>query len=344
MKNVTISIVTYKALDRAKACVEAVLKHSGDAKLVLTANGSLEARAYFHSVADAHPNRITVIHHAENIGFGRAHNAAFGIVPTTPFFLCLNDDTVPPEGWLNTLMAPFDKDPKAALSCPSNTCSQLLPTFHGRPGAREYCEGSCLLIRSEVARKHGLFDETLPGLAYGEDSDIFFSGKTLKMVSVLASLAAAKFATVCPEGFADRLPHFDCRVFQLPSRTEAANAFLWRAMDCKKNAISMVAQSLFSAKQLHGKNQVDMHRMVAEAGIVFDSYPAAFRRGAFLRRETISRLLTVEELARIPEKHRPCGPVLRTSVEAIDMPEFHKVTNRVEVIFDGAPPRLHDDD
>lgn len=174
--------------------------------------------------------------------------------------------------------------------------------------------------------------------ADGEDSDIFFSGKTQKMASVLASLAAAKFATVCPGEFRDRLPHFDCRVFQLPNRTEAANAFLWRAMDCKKNAISMVAQSLFSAKQLHNKNQADMRKMIAKAGIVFDDYPVPFRRGTFLRRETTERLLSADELARIPEKHRPCGPVLRTSVEAIDMPEFHTVTNRASVIFDGAHP------
>lgn len=174
--------------------------------------------------------------------------------------------------------------------------------------------------------------------ADGDGSDIFFSGKIQKMVSVLASLAAAKFVTVCPEGYADRLPHFDCRVFQLPSRTEAANAFLWRAMDCKKNAISMVAQSLFSAKQLHGKNQSDMHRMVAEAGVVFDEFPVAFRRGTFLRRETVSRMLSANELARIPENHRPTGPVLRTAIEAIDMPEFNRVANREAVIFEGEPP------
>ena len=90
--------------------------------------------------------------------------------------------------------------------------------------------------------------------ADGAASDIFFSGKIQKMVSVLASMAAAKFATVCPEGFRDKIPHFDCRVFQLPNQMEAANAFLWRAMDAKKNGISMIAQSMFSAKQLSRKH------------------------------------------------------------------------------------------
>lgn len=179
---------------------------------------------------------------------------------------------------------------------------------------------------------------SLVWLADAPGSDVFFSGKLLKMTSVLASIAAAQFATVCPAGYGDRLPHFDCRVFNLPSKEEAANTILWRAMDAKKNAISMVAQSLFSPKQLHGKGQAEMHRMVAERGIDFDLYPYGFTRGTFLRRESAPRELSDAELAAIPARHRPTGPVMRTSVVAVPMPPFNTVTNRVEVIFDGAKP------
>jgi len=98
---------------------------------------------------------------------------------------------------------------------------------------------------------------SLVWLSENPESDLLFSGKVQKMVSVLASMAAAKFAVVCPAGFEDRLPHFDCRVFQLPSREEASSALLWRAMDARKNAISMVAQSKFSPKALHGKAEAD---------------------------------------------------------------------------------------
>src|SRR3990167_918493 len=174
--------------------------------------------------------------------------------------------------------------------------------------------------------------------ADGDGSDIFFSGKVQKMVSVLASLTAAKFATVCPEGFAERLPHFDCRVFQLPTREEAANAFLWRAMDARKNGISMIAQSRFSARQLHGKDQKAMLAMLKEIGVSVTEFPLAGRRGTFLQRRVVTRMLTPAELANIPEKHRPTDPVERTVVEAIDMPEFNKVTNRVDVIFYGERP------
>jgi tRNA(His) guanylyltransferase len=170
-------------------------------------------------------------------------------------------------------------------------------------------------------------------------SDVVFSGKVQKMVSVLASMAAAKFASVCPPGYEDRLPHFDCRVFQLPSKEEAANAFLWRAMDARKNAISMVAQSKFSPKKLHGKDQKAMLAMLAELDIDFEKFPESFRRGSFIRRYAIERTLTEEELVRIPEKHRQAGPVMRNEMRVIEMPPFNRVANRAEVIFDGASPQ-----
>jgi tRNA(His) 5'-end guanylyltransferase len=180
---------------------------------------------------------------------------------------------------------------------------------------------------------------SLVWLAAAPESDVFFSGKVQKMCSVLASLAAAKFATVIPAEFTDRFPHFDARVFHLPSKDEAANAFLWRAMDARKNAISMVAQSLFSHKELHRKDQKAMLAMIADAGEDFESIPACFRRGTFIRRAAVERPLTEKELACIPEAHRPNGPVMRSDMQAIDMPPFNEVRNRVEVIFDGANPQ-----
>lgn len=174
---------------------------------------------------------------------------------------------------------------------------------------------------------------SLVWLADEPEADVFFSGKVQKMASVLASMSAAKFARVCPSGFENKLPHFDCRVFQLPSKTEAANAFLWRAMDARKNAISAVAQSKFSPRQLHGKRQRDMLEMLAEIGVDFETLPVEFRCGSFLRRVTSPRMLTGEELARIPIAHRPEGPVMRSEVVKIDLPTFNQIEDREGVIF-----------
>jgi tRNA(His) 5'-end guanylyltransferase len=184
---------------------------------------------------------------------------------------------------------------------------------------------------------------SLVWIADGETQDILFSGKVQKMVSVLASMTAAKFATVCPAGYEDRLPHFDCRFFQLPSKIEAANAVLWRAMDARKNAISMVAQSRFPQAALQGKDQRAMLEMLAEINVDFDLFPVASRRGSFVRRTAVVRHLTPSELARIPSDHHPEGAVLRREVAVVDMPPFNTVANRVEVIFDNAEPHLLDD-
>lgn len=173
-------------------------------------------------------------------------------------------------------------------------------------------------------------------LARAPESDVFFSGKVLKLASVLASLAAAAFARACPVGFEDRLPHFDCRVMQLPSRTEAANAILWRTLDARKNAISMVAQTHFSPARLHKVGQAGMLDMLRSIRVNFDCMDARFRSGVFVRRETEMRMLSRDELARIPEDHCQTGAVERTILREIVVPEFRAVIDREAFIFDAA--------
>lgn len=211
---------------------------------------------------------------------------------------------------------PFDAAFTGAMI---ETTKHLLHATHARIG---YCQSD---------------EISLVWLAEPE-SDVIFSGKVQKMVSILASLAAAKFNQVIPQKWRGRLPHFDCRVFQLPSKDEAANVVLWRAMDARKNAISMVAQDNFSHKQLHGKDQKAMLKMLSDAGVSMDDFPVCFRLGTFLQRETVERELTAADLSKIPEVHRPTGPVTRTDIRIIDMPPFNEVKNRVAVIFENAAP------
>ena len=170
---------------------------------------------------------------------------------------------------------------------------------------------------------------------------IFFDGKIFKITSVLASLATALF---CREMKADihKLPCFDCRVFQLPNKTEAANALLWREMDATKNAISSAARCQYSHKALQGKTGAEMQEMLFAKGINFNDYPTFFKRGTFVRRETKERVLSAEELAKIPEAHRPAADTKyeRSEIVRLNMPKFSSVVNRVEVVFDGAEPRI----
>lgn len=177
--------------------------------------------------------------------------------------------------------------------------------------------------------------------------ELLFGGKVQKLASILASLATAAFTRqvlTCgdPEfaAYAEKLPHFDARVFELPTPEEGANALLWRELDAQRNAVSMTAHHLFSHKALQGVTREAMLRMIENAEVDYEAYPAFFRRGTFVRRVTEERALTENEIAAIPEAHRPAPgqTFLRSSVKRLDLPPLLGIKNRVAVLFEGAAP------
>lgn len=179
-------------------------------------------------------------------------------------------------------------------------------------------------------------------------SEIWFNGRIQKMTSVLASMCTAKFNQLVPNFLpkkSDKLAYFDCRVWQLPTLIEAANAFLWREQDCTKNAISMAAQSMFSHKSLQGLSGSEMQeKMFQEKGINFNDYPNFVKRGTFIQRKTFNNKLSPEEISSLPEKHEarknPDFVFKRSKVVFLDVPKFSSVKNRVEVIFNGEEPQV----
>ena len=199
-----------------------------------------------------------------------------------------------------------------------------------------------------------LVEETHACFAYTQSDEItlgfwsedpkskpMFDGRVQKLVSILSGLATAKFnqevALRMPEK-ARLLPVFDARVFNMPNLDEMANCVLFRALDCAKNSITMAASAYYSHKELQGKSSAAKHEMLHAKGVNWAKYPAFFKDGTFLRREVVLKELTPQELARIPEKHRPTGPVQRSVIKELDMPPFSRVVNRKEVLFYGAAP------
>lgn len=181
------------------------------------------------------------------------------------------------------------------------------------------------------------------GAASRGDADFMFGGRFQKLCSVVAGLATARFVRdavrLWPERCERRLPVFDCRVFEVPSREEAVNALLWRELDAAKNAVSMAARAHFPHSRLQGKSSAEMQEMLfRERGVNFNDYPARFKRGVFVQRKTVFRPLSPEQLARIPEGKRPAGPVPRTEILCLDLPPIARVANRVEVLLDGGEP------
>lgn len=169
------------------------------------------------------------------------------------------------------------------------------------------------------------------------ESEIFFNGKIFKMTSNLAAMATLafylEFQKRFPVSAAKNMPTFDCRIFQVPNKEEAINCFVWREMDATRNSVSMLAQSLFSHKQLDKKGIRSMLDMIHDAGYNWNDQPTHFKRGTYFQRKTVEKYLTDEELNAIPEKHRPSNPVLRTVVVDLQLEPILQVSNIEEIIF-----------
>lgn len=149
-----------------------------------------------------------------------------------------------------------------------------------------------------------------------------YDGRFQKYESLCAAYATRIFgknlARLLPEK-ADEDPIFDARAFVVPTIREAYHSLLWRQQDATKNAISMAAQAMFRHQELQGKHGLEMQEMMFQKGINFNDYPFFFKRGTFVRRVSVMKQMSPEELARIPEQHRPTGPVRRTVVQPIDI-------------------------
>jgi tRNA(His) guanylyltransferase len=115
----------------------------------------------------------------------------------------------------------------------------------------------------------------------------WFDGNVQKICSVSASLMTAEFNRLRWDRIhihtpSDSLALFDARVFTIPDPTEVYNYFVWRNKDAAKNSISMVAYSLYSPKELHGKNSDQKQEMLFEKGINWSEYPMDLKNGRLI--------------------------------------------------------------
>lgn len=128
-------------------------------------------------------------------------------------------------------------------------------------------------------------------------SDAWFDGNIQKMASISASMATSKFnqlrsiralsnSIYTSETFGNiKLAEFDSRVFTIPQKIEVLNYLQWRQQDTVRNSISSVAQSLYSHKELYGKNQSDMHEMCFQKGVNWNDFDDKLKRGRLIIKE-----------------------------------------------------------
>ena len=116
-----------------------------------------------------------------------------------------------------------------------------------------------------------------------------------KMASVVGSLAATGFnraaLSLLPSERIEemRWANFDARVFNVPQQ-EVNNYFIYRQRDAVKNSIAMLAQSVFSHRELHRKNTDEMqHMLFTQWGINWNDQHEHFRRGRMVHKTTFER-------------------------------------------------------
>lgn len=118
----------------------------------------------------------------------------------------------------------------------------------------------------------------------------WFDNKIMKLCSVSASMATYCWNEIASAVDGERLTGsdkfrmpaiFDARCFSLP-KEEVFNYLLWRQQDWERNSVQMLAQSLYSHKELQGlNNKTLITKIEKEYNIVWGELPSWQKRGEF---------------------------------------------------------------
>lgn len=147
--------------------------------------------------------------------------------------------------------------------------------------------------------------------------EYWFGGKFQKLTSVLAATASSYFTANLPNFIPEKIgryPAFDCRVWNVPDLEHVFKNFLWRFRDAEKNSVSMYARHFFPHSRLQGKTSMAMKDMLSGIGKPWEDLPDFFRKGTFIKRQSIIINPSECNLEDIPERHRPTEPFFRTVV------------------------------
>lgn len=246
----------------------------------------------------------------------------------------------------------------------SEKAMPLLPTivrldgkaFHtltrglGKPYDRSFCalmkETAKDLMKSSEAKIAYTQSDEISLLFYSDDieSKIFFDGKIFKMVSVLASMCTAYFNDHRNLWYSESeigTGLFDCRIFQVPTKTETCNYFIWREQDAIRNSILSLGQHYLTPKQLYKASCRNIQNMLLlNYEVDWDTYPAYFKYGSMFRKVKKEIQFSENELTRLPEKHEartnPDLVVERSVIELIEFPDgtcFKDIEDRKSFIF-----------
>ena len=176
------------------------------------------------------------------------------------------------------------------------------------------------------------------------DSSIYHNGKKQKILSKLTSHASNFFNSNKNEYINNKkFATFDARIYQVPNLEWACNQLLWRENDCKRNSIQSLGYYELGHSAIFNKNTDEVQELLySKKGINWNDIESRFKRGIYIRRKTVSKKLTQDEIEKLPEKHNarknPDMLITRNIIETVDTPIFQKIINREDFVFNGAEP------
>ena len=187
-KPIDIIIVSYNAKDKLKRCINSVRKFTKEWNYLITVidNGSRDGtKRFLRSQKD-----LNVIYNNSNLGFAKAINLALKKTKNE-LIVCLDDDTEVTENWLNGLYKEIAKK-KVGIVGPQLLFPNLKFHFSAfliidngininnmfrerylRTQEVDGVSGACWLMKRELLRNVGYFDERFSPCAY-EDMDYCF--------------------------------------------------------------------------------------------------------------------------------------------------------------------------
>lgn len=171
MKRYAISIVTHNRLELTKRCIDSILDSEGDKELLIWDNASTDGTVEYLKELQEKFEWVKVYFSVSNTGFGWGHNHNVAMA-RSPYFVCLNNDVVVFPSWLKRLEEAFQMDPSLAVCGFDGGCTTIGPDGTGYRGPYfDYVEGSCFMIPTVLALRHGFFSNEFR-FAYSEDADL----------------------------------------------------------------------------------------------------------------------------------------------------------------------------
>lgn len=244
------------------------------------------------------------------------------MIPTLPVIIRLDGNNF--HNWTKGLERPFDRK-----------LTELM------------VETTKFLVRETNATIGYTQSDEITLILYSDNrkSEIYNAGKKQKILSKLTgqcvSFFNAKRMELLPGH--ERVANFDCRIYQTPSLQDACAQLLWRENDATKNSIQMLAQSLFSHKEIQNTNTSQLQsKMLLEKGVNWNDLEFGLKRGTYVKRLVTSTTFTKKELEALPPMHQahknPDLEIERSVIREMRYPVFSRITNKVDVVFFGAEP------